>query len=103
MPDGSAERKIIITMSLDLYIYSRRPVRHQGTGVFVRDNGQTRELKTIDEVQQHFPDADLSDIHVADSRDPLMKMSHRRLTFDWLVTRGDSSKSRIYVWENKMY
>lgn len=59
MPDGSAERKIIITMSLDLYIYSRRPVRHQGTGVFVRDNGQTRELKTIDEVQYHFPDADL--------------------------------------------
>ena len=37
------------------------------------------------------------------SRDPLMKMPHRRLTFDWLVTRGDSSKARIYVWENKMY
>ena len=62
MPDGSAEGKIIITMSLDIYIYSHRPVRHQGTGVFIRDNGQTRELKTIDEVRQHFPDADLSDI-----------------------------------------
>jgi hypothetical protein len=40
------------------------------------------------------------DIH---SRDPLMKMPHKRLSFDWLVTRGDSSKARIYVWENKMY
>lgn len=69
MPDCSAEGKIIITMSLDLYIYSHRPVRHQGTGVFVRDNGQTRELKTIYEVRQHFPDADLSDIHVTDYED----------------------------------
>lgn len=37
------------------------------------------------------------------SRDPLMRMPHKRLSFDWLVTRGDSSKARIYVWENKMY
>lgn len=38
-------------MSLDLYIKSNYPVKHRGTGVFVRDNGQTRELKTIDEVK----------------------------------------------------
>lgn len=38
------------------------------------------------------------DIH---SRDPIMKMPHKRLQFDWLVTRGDASKARIYVWENK--
>ncbi len=37
------------------------------------------------------------DIH---SRDPIMKMSHKRLSFDWLVTRGISSHARIYVWEN---
>lgn len=78
MPDGSAEGKIITTMSLDLYIYSHRPVRHQGTGVFVRDNGQTRELKTIDEVRQHFPDADLSDIHVIDYEDN--ELFHLNLT-----------------------
>ena len=65
-------------MSLDLYIYSRRPVRHQGTGVFVRDNGQTRELKTIDEVRQHFPDAELSDIHVTDYEDN--ELFHMNLT-----------------------
>lgn len=40
------------------------------------------------------------DIHY---RDPIMRMPHKRLSFDWLVTRGDSSKARIYVWENKMY
>jgi len=49
-------------MSLDLYIKSRRLVRHRGTGVFVRDNGQTRELKTLAEVREHFPDADLTDV-----------------------------------------
>ena len=40
------------------------------------------------------------DIHY---RDPIMRMPHKRLSFDWLVTRGDSSKARIYVWENRMW
>ena len=40
------------------------------------------------------------DIH---GRDPIMRMPHKRLQFDWLVTRGDSSKARIYVWENRMW
>lgn len=53
-------------MSLDLYIKSSRPLRHRGTGVFVRENGATRELKTLAEVKEHFPDADLNDIHVTD-------------------------------------
>ena len=51
-------------MSLDLYVKSRTPIRHRGTGVFIRDNGQTRELKTIEEVKAHFPDCDLSDVKV---------------------------------------
>ena len=37
------------------------------------------------------------------SRDPIMKIPHKRLDFEWLVTRGDSSKARIYVWENKLF
>ena len=56
-------------MSLDLYIRSHHPVKHRGTGVFVRDNGQTRELKTIDEVKAHFPDADTSDIDIREWED----------------------------------
>lgn len=49
-------------MSLDLYIRSKTPVRKRGTGVYIRENGKTRELKTVAEVKEYFPDADLSDI-----------------------------------------
>jgi hypothetical protein len=56
-------------MSLDLYIKSRTPIKHRGTGVHIRENGQTRELKTIEEVKAHFPNADLSDIHIYEYED----------------------------------
>ena len=56
-------------MSLDLYIRSHQPVKHRGTGVFIRDNGQTRELKTVEEVKAHFPDADTSDIDIREWED----------------------------------
>ena len=56
-------------MSLDLYIRSHQPVKHRGTGVFIRDNGQTRELKTIEEVKAHFPDADTSNIDIREWED----------------------------------
>ena len=49
-------------MSLDLYITSKTPVRKRGTGVYVRENGRTLELKTLNEVIDHFPDADTSHI-----------------------------------------
>lgn len=49
-------------MSLDLYIRGNIPVKRRGTGVYIRENGGTRELETIEEVRQHFPDCDLSDI-----------------------------------------
>lgn len=65
-------------MSLDLYLKSSKPVRHRGTGVFVRENGCTRELKTLDEVKAHFPDADLSDVKVYDYEDD--ELLHINLT-----------------------
>jgi len=34
---------------------------------------------------------------------PEMKRPHKRLSFPWLVTRGDISKARIYIWENKSW
>ena len=43
-------------MNLDLYIYSKTPVLHRGTGVYVRDNGETKELATKQEVLTYFPD-----------------------------------------------
>ena len=51
-------------MSLDLYIKTNAPVIKRGTGVYVREDGKNRELKTMAEVQEHFPDADLSHIKV---------------------------------------
>ena len=56
-------------MSLDLYLKSSKPVRHRGTGVFIRENGAKRELQTVEEVKAYFPDADLSDIHMYDYED----------------------------------
>lgn len=49
-------------MSLDLYINSLTPVLHRGTGVYIRDNGETVELKTKQEVLTHFPDVNPDDI-----------------------------------------
>lgn len=65
-------------MSLDLYLKSTRPVRHRGTGVFVREDGQTRELKTVEEVRERFPDADLSEVKVYDYEDDVL--FHMNLT-----------------------
>ena len=56
-------------MSLDLYITSRTPIRKRGTGVYARENGQTVELKKMEEVHSHFPDADLSHISVYEYED----------------------------------
>lgn len=49
-------------MSLDLYIKSNTPVLHRGTGVYIRENGETKELKTKQEVLTHFPDANPDEI-----------------------------------------
>lgn len=49
-------------MSLDLFINSSTPVRHRGTGVYIRENGTTRELQTKQEVLTYFPDADPENI-----------------------------------------
>ena len=51
-------------MSLDLYIKSNAPVIKKGTGVYVRKDGPTVELKTIEEIHRHFPDSDLSKISI---------------------------------------
>ena len=51
-------------MSLDLYIKTSTPVIKRGTGVYVREDGKTKELKTMAEVKERFPDADLSRIKV---------------------------------------
>ncbi|HAU86055.1 MAG TPA: hypothetical protein DCW90_11335 [Lachnospiraceae bacterium] len=49
-------------MSLDLYIESKTPVLHRGTGVYIRENGETRELTTKQEVLTYFPDINPEEI-----------------------------------------
>lgn len=49
-------------MSLDLYIRSNTPVLHRGTGVFIRENGETKELETKEEVLKHFPNTNPKNI-----------------------------------------
>lgn len=46
----------IYIMSLDVSIISQTSVIKKGTGVFIRDNGKTREL-TIEEIREKYPDA----------------------------------------------
>lgn len=55
--------KSIKYMSLDLDIISTKPVKHKGTGVYVRKDGEVVELKTIDEIKAYFPNIDLSNIN----------------------------------------
>lgn len=42
-------------MSLDVWLTVKEPISKSGTGVFVRDGGQTREL-TLEEVKMRYPD-----------------------------------------------
>ena len=43
-------------MSLDVSLYSKNPISKRGTGVFIRENGKTKEL-TIEEVREKYPNA----------------------------------------------
>lgn len=56
-------------MSLDLYIESKTPITHRGTGVYVRENGETKELQTKEEVLRHFPDVNPDEIEVREYED----------------------------------
>lgn len=49
-------------MSLDITLHNPTTVTKKGTGVYIRENGATRELQTVEEVKTYFPDADLTEI-----------------------------------------
>lgn len=46
-------------MSLDVSLLGKTPIKKSGTGVYIRDNGKTREL-TVEEVKERFPDAEVA-------------------------------------------
>lgn len=45
-------------MSLDVSLYSKTTIFKKGTGVFIRENGNNREL-TISEIQEKYPNAQI--------------------------------------------
>jgi len=49
-------------MSLDLSIISPKTITKKGTGVYIRQNGATVELKSIAEVMKYFPNANIDSI-----------------------------------------
>jgi hypothetical protein len=71
-----------------------------GTGNLKSGNAFGVDTRWVRSHCRRFYHIGSDDIH---ARDPIMRMPHRRLSFDWLVTRGDASKARIYVWENRDY
>lgn len=75
-------------MSLDLHIISPEPVIKHGTGIYIRENGQTLELKTMEEVQAHFPDKDLSHICEFDYEDEDFLLHLIRAGDDFRVEAG---------------
>ena len=71
-----------------------------GTGSLKSGNSFGVDTRWIVQHCHRFYHIGNDDIH---SRDPIMQRPHKRLQFDWLVTRGNSAHARIYVWENKNY
>lgn len=76
-------------MSLDLYIISKTPVLHRGTGVYIRENGETKELSTKQEVLTHFPDMNPDTIEEKTYEDDTY--FHINITHN-LVTMADECK-----------
>lgn len=76
-------------MSLDLYIISKTPVLHRGTGVYIRENGETKELTTKQEVLTHFPDMNPDTIEEKTYEDDTY--FHINITHN-LVTMADECK-----------
>ena len=45
-------------MSLDLYIVNKTPRKRVSSRIYVRENGETKEVLTLKEFKKHFPDCD---------------------------------------------
>lgn len=53
-------------MSLDLYVISKHTVKHHGTGVFTRENGETKEL-SVEECNKLYPNSDIKEFETEDN------------------------------------
>lgn len=53
-------------MSLDLYIINKKPIKHKGTGIYIRENGQTKEL-SLEEANKLYPKANVEEVTSEDN------------------------------------
>ena len=53
-------------MSLDLYIISKKPIKYKGTGIYIRENGQTKEL-SLEEANKLYPKANVEEVTSEDN------------------------------------
>ena len=63
-------------MGLDLYIETEKYYLHKTTGVFIRENGANKELKTIEEVKAYFKGFDISHIKEYEYMDNIVWKRH---------------------------
>ena len=50
-------------MSLDVYLYNATPTTRNGSGIFLRQNGTTKEL-SISEAKELYPDANIEELEI---------------------------------------
>lgn len=91
-------------MGLDLTIKTKNKILHSGTGVFIRENGMNRELKTLDEVKQYFPNSDLSHIEEYEYYDDElfnMNITHNLFKMAENVVVKDGINLCLLLWKPK--
>ena len=74
-------------MSLDVYLIEKNEIPKKGTGIFVRENGQRKEL-TFSEAKERFPDTEIEEFEYEDN-----------YVFDYNITHNlgkMASKSGLY-------
>lgn len=74
-------------MGLDVSLYKPTPTLKKGTGVFVRENGNTREL-SIQEVEERYPESNIQETVYESNEAYSAKITHNLNTM--------ASKAGIY-------
>jgi len=88
-------------MSLDLYLKTKEKKTHKGTGVFIRENGSTRELTTIEEVQKYFPSFDTSNIRVEEREDDVVwngNITHNLVPMALIIKANNGTNLYQLLW-----
>ena len=84
-------------MSLDLHNISKSPIFKDGTGVYVREKGEFRQLESLTETRKYFPDADISHIKEFDYETDDMWHGNITLNMTKMADHVRIGKLTLYV------